>query len=41
LNKQDENSYWNHVEKKPPVLKFIMLVLLCAILAYLLSRTAG
>jgi len=41
LNRPDDNSYWNHLEKRPPVLKFLLLVLLCAMLAYLLSSAAG
>jgi len=37
----DDNRSWNQREKKLPVLQFILLALLCATLAYVLSGTAG
>ncbi len=40
LANPDDNS-WNQRGKKFPVLQFALLALLCAILAYALSGTAG
>jgi len=36
-----DDNQWNQREKKTPVLQFILLALFCAILAYVLSGTAG
>jgi len=41
LTNPDDSHHWNQREKKLPVLQFILLALLCAILAYVLSGTSG
>jgi len=38
LNEEELKHYWNKVDKKAPVIKIGVLVMLCAVLAYLLSH---